>query len=258
MKRNILSLALFGALTLPNISSAITVGGVTWNSNSIFDFGMQAAIWETEAATIGDTVTFFGTVAQLNGTANFVTPGAELSYYGTFELLDVGDYDLNSKQDLVFGNATMEFFYDATSNFDAENSATAQDGTSWLTLTGHNFDFWGAQALAGSIFSELDAGTDIADIGDTGGGFGAWDVAGGPAGSFLDTNTITAINGFGLSPNADFSFSVSFEPSPNPELLIASGELVGDSTVPEPASLLLLSIGLIGASVANKKYKRFL
>lgn len=258
MKRNILSLALFGALTLPNISSALTVGGVTWDPNSIFDFGMQAAIWETEADAIGDTVTFFGTVAQLNGTANFVTPGAELSYYGTFDLLAVGDYDSDLKQDLVFGNATMEFFYDATSNFFAGNSATAQDGTSWLTLTGHNFDFWGALAPAGSIFSSLDSG-DISDIGDTGGGFGAWDVAGGPAASFLDTNTIAAINSFGLSPtNADFTFSVSFEPSLVPDLLIASGELVGDSTVPEPASLLLLSIGLIGASVANKKYKRFL
>ncbi|MEY3788868.1 MAG: hypothetical protein RLZ75_3076, partial [Pseudomonadota bacterium] len=30
------------------------------------------------------------------------------------------------------------------------------------------------------------------------------------------------------------------------------------SKVPEPASLLLLSIGLIGASLANKKYKRYL
>jgi hypothetical protein len=152
----------------------------------------------------------------------------------------------------------MEFFYDATSDFFAGNSATAQDGTSWLTLTGHNFDFWGALAPAGSIFSSLDSG-DISDIGDTGSGFGAWDVAGGPAAIFLDTNTIAAINSFGLSPNnADFTFSVSFEPSLDPDLLIASGELVGNSTVPEPASLLLLSIGLIGASVANKKYKRFL
>ena len=259
MKRNILSLALFGALTLPNISSALTVGGVTWDPNSIFDFGMQATVWETEANQIGDTVTFYGSVAQINGVTNFVTPGSELTYYGTYKLLDTGLFNPGTDLDLVFGNAVMEFFYDTTSDFNAANAATAQDGTSWLTLIGHNFDYWGASALAGSIFSELSGGFDISHIGDTGEGFGAWDVSGGPAGSFLDTNTIANINGFGLSPtNADFTFSASFQPSTAPPLLIGTAELVGTSSVPEPASLLLLSIGLIGASVANKKYKRYL
>ena len=257
MKRNILSLALFGALTLPNISSALTVGGVTWDPNSIFDFGMQATVWETEANAIGDTVTFYGSVAQINGVTNFVTPGSELTYYGTYELLATGLYNPGTNLDLVFGNAVMGFFYDTTSDFNAANAATAQDGTSWLTLTGHDFDFWGALAPAGSIFSELSGGFDISHIGDTGTGFGSWDVAGGPAGSYLDTNTINSINGFGLSPNADFTFSASFQPSKAPPLLIGTAELVGVS-VPEPAPLLLLSIGLIGASVANKKYKRYL
>lgn len=261
MKRNILRLALFGVLTLPNISSALTVGGVTWDPNSIFDFGMTATVWETEVNNIGDIATFYGSVADINGVNTFVTPTAELTYFGSFKLLAVGDYDADGKQNLIFGNATAEFFYDTTKNFNAANSSTAQNGTSWLTVTGHNFDFWGAVPFTppGSIFSELASG-NVSDIGDTGSGFGAWDVLGGPASTYLDTNTIAFINGFALNPpaNADFTFSISFQPSLSPGLLRGSGEMVGQSKVPEPASLLLLSIGLIGASLANKKYKRYL
>ena len=262
MKRNILRLALFGALTLPNISSALTVGGVTWDPNSIFDFGMTATVWETEVNNIGDIVTFYGSVADINGVTNFVTPGNELTYFGKFQLLAAGDYDTDGNQNLIFGNATAEFFYDTTNDFNAANSSTAQNGTSWLTLTGHDFDFWGPVPLTppGSIFSELTEGFDVTHVGDTGSGFGAWDVLGGPASTYLDTNSIAFINGFPLNPpaNADFTFSISFQPQVGTVLLRGSGEMLGQSKVPEPASLLLLSIGLIGASLANKKYKRYL
>lgn len=264
MKRNILRLALFGVLTLPNISSALTVGGVTWDPNSIFDFGMTATVWETEVNNIGEFVTFYGSVADINGVTNFVTPGAELTYFGSFQLLAVGDYDGDLKQNLIFGNATAEFFYDTTNDFNAADSSTAKSGTSWLTLKGHDFDFWGAVPIPpGAIFSELTAGFDVTHVGDTGSGFGAWDVdvlGGEPASTYLDTNTIAFINGFALNPpgNADFTFSISFQPQVGTDLLRASGEMLGQSKVPEPASLLLLSIGLIGASLANKKYKRYL
>ncbi|MGZ5136153.1 MAG: PEP-CTERM sorting domain-containing protein, partial [Flavitalea sp.] len=113
-------------------------------------------------------------------------------------------------------------------------AANTSDGTLWLDLVG-NGTFLGTTDDSGTLLT----------------GSGLLDVIGGLAAANFNTNT--KANG------ADFTFTSSFTQFPDPgNLLIANGtgNVNSDSVeinVPEPVTLSLLGLGLLGFSTLRRR-----
>ena len=85
----------------------------------------------------------------------------------------------------------------------------------------------------------------------SGAGFGALDFTGGAALSFFNTNSFTNVNG-GLN---DAYLTASFNPSaaaPN-WTVISTGQFIGALQIPEPGSLLLASLALLGMGAVTRR-----
>ncbi len=256
MKKLAKATLLTGALLTSTWASAASVSGITWDETNNFDFSLQQSIFENDVNAVGDVLTAFGLVSFINGnsSASFLTGASELTFLATFTVSAVGDFDGDGLAEVVFDNGIWNFYADQdAADFSANNSATATDGIAFLSLAGHtttrDLNPNGAPSLhTGDLFANLDGQAGgFSTPGDSGEGDGAFDVVGGTAAGFFNTNTISQVGGQGLdNGNADFSFTSSFQPSPgDPNVLVATGELIGQTQIPEPGILALLALGLV-------------
>lgn len=115
-----------------------------------------------------------------------------------------------------------------------------------LFLSGN---FAAGGAVAGDLTSTYSSNYNNSSI--SGNGFGALDYTGGAALSFFNTNSFTNVNG-GLN---DAYLTASFNPSaaaPNWSV-ISTGQVIGALQVPEPGSLLLASLALLGMGAVTRR-----
>jgi hypothetical protein len=230
----------------------ITVGGVTWDTDSTFgtaslnDFAASGSVLESVVQNPGDILNGYGNMNSLNSgipNAGLFCPGCELTY--TFTATLVGFTPSAGVQpgpgvngDFEFSNLVIQFWVDdlvvgtnGTDPFDQTNALTAGDGTLWLQLS--------SDLLSGS-------GDNLGSGSDNGSGSSLLNVSGGLAAANFDTN--------GEAGGTDFRLSSDFGVGPASGLLQGSFNLYGDSVaVPEPSSIALLGLGMLGLAFGARR-----
>jgi hypothetical protein len=197
----------------------------------------------------------FGYVTQINDLAGngFCASGTcELTYVFR-DYIPITFNVAETENSVVFTGGTVDFYLDSTPDSSLKDATGFDDsdaGSPWLSLIGfETTETTGPNAgISGTLFS---IGTNVLDPENIqGSGDGLLQIVGGAAASY-----------FGLGKV--MSFISPFQPSPVgwtlPLASLAQLEVVAlapPTTVPEPATLALLSMGLIALSTSRimRKY----
>ena len=231
-------------------ANALTVGGVTWDPNAdaangfpeLTDFVANGSLIETPTDGIpGTVVTGQGKVDAINSAIDGgFCAGCELTFTFSMITQSVTPTGNPNEFDFVFNSLVVNFYVDFTPDYNGSSASAGSEGGAnalWLQLT-----------LNGTLEG---TGFNIGTGSDLGSGSGLFDVTGGLAAVYFDTN--------GELGGTDMSFTSSFQPvldgNGNPtRILTGTWELQGNTiSVPEPETMVLFGLGLLGLGFARRR-----
>jgi len=240
-------LAATAALTMSMSAQAseVNVGGVVWDpdnefvlfTNELTDFFSAGNLIETASTGPDSTVWGTGEFARINyatDNSSDFCPSCDLTFEFsmiTNSIIPTGGGNF----DFTFSDLVLNIYVDSNENYIPGDVSSVTDGVLWLALE-----------IDGLLSGD---GTDIGTGSDKGEGKGNLNVVGGLAAGNFDTD--------GEVGGTDFSFTSSFQAifdgQGNPTgYLSGDFQLSGDS-IPEPSTIALLGLGLLGFAGARKR-----